>query len=322
MVSYFISCDWGTSRLRLRLVDLHSLDIIGEVDSEIGIASLYRSWQKQAGASERTSFYSMTLRHPLEKLEIITGKIVAGLPVICSGMASSSIGILELPYAELPFSLDGKHALMDRLTTESLPNPIFLISGLKSDTDVMRGEETELVGMHLLLQELPQEYIAIIPGTHSKHITVRDNMIVSFDTYMTGEIFNILLNSSTLRHSVAQKGLINWSGFREGVNKSAEESLLQSLFQVRVNELLHGMDKQKNYAFLSGLLIGAELTPLKKLSQMPIVLLGNTALNPLYETAIRHLGLGGALMEIPCKIRERAVIRGQLQIYSELKNTI
>jgi 2-dehydro-3-deoxygalactonokinase len=319
--TYFISCDWGTSRLRLRLVAIPTLDILGEADSENGIGPLYSGWQKDPESPERTSYFTKALISPLNKLENHTGIELSGLPVICSGMASSSMGVTPMPYAELPFAMDGSKARLERITTAPLPNPFYLISGVKSDADVMRGEETELVGMHLLLTDPPPEYLAIMPGTHSKHVAVSKNFLAGFETYMTGELFNVLLASSTLRHSVEDRGTIDWVGFCEGVGKARANTLSHSLFQVRVNELLYKMDKQKNFSFLSGLLIGAELIALKKLHQIPLILLGNGKLIPLYTAALGQLGLGGMLAEIPASVRERAVFKGQLQIYNQTKDT-
>ncbi len=63
-------------------------------------------------------------------------------------MASSSIGMKELPYARLPFALDGGHVQLMYFREERVfPHEIMLISGVKSDHDVMRGEETQLIGL-------------------------------------------------------------------------------------------------------------------------------------------------------------------------------
>ena len=320
--THFISCDWGTSRLRLRLADRRSLEVIGEVASENGIASVYASFKNNPGPGERVDYYAEALQNPIEALGRHTGKAMEGLPVICSGMASSSLGISELPYSDLPFNLDGSNARMARFFPKLLANPLYLISGVKSERDVMRGEETELTGLHMQLAKPPEKYFTIVPGTHSKHILVSRNQIHGFKTFMTGELFNVLCSSSTLGHSVDTSDEIEGPAFFNGLDQGSRSCLSQTLFQVRVNELLGAMDKRQNYNFLSGLLIGAELATLTETSGVPLILFGNTRLIPLYKAAMGHLGLDKQLMELPDRVCNMAVLKGQTEIFNKLKSTL
>ena len=43
----FISCDWGTSNLRLRLVDGDNRSVLKEMETSEGIASVHQSWKDQ-----------------------------------------------------------------------------------------------------------------------------------------------------------------------------------------------------------------------------------------------------------------------------------
>lgn len=320
--AYFISCDWGTSRLRLRLVDFGTMQIKGEVVSEHGIATTFRHWQRVSNKTARGSFFARILGKELVNLGQCTGTKTASLPILCSGMASSSLGIMELPYTSLPFALDGSNAIVAKVVSEVFPNPLFLISGLKAENNVMRGEETEMLGLSWLLPDLPLDYLAILPGTHSKHISVQNGKIVDFATHMTGELFNLLCGHSTLRHSVQAAATIDWPNFHKGIDTSGEQRLLKNLFQVRVNELLHAKGKGANYAFLSGLLIGAELQSLPAPDKSDhIVLLGNNAVSPLYAAALKHLGQEGHLLDIPGDIADKAVLAGQLHLYEQQNTT-
>src|SRR5262245_50327874 len=98
----FVSCDWGTSNFRLRLVQKGSVN--GEVRTEDGTAKL------AAQPGDRAEAFRSTLARGLEQL-----KAPATAPVVISGMASSSIGWKELPYAKLPFSLDGRDAVWEKI---------------------------------------------------------------------------------------------------------------------------------------------------------------------------------------------------------------
>jgi len=311
----FISCDWGTSMLRMSWVRSDSFETIQSFSSSQGIRDTYNAWQKKKGGTDRYTFYAEVLGKVLEHLDRNTELITPGIPIICSGMASSSLGIMELPYAALPFSLEGGDARVSLLEASAvLPNPIFLISGLQSDCDVMRGEETELIGaLKLNSDPLPAEFLAILPGTHSKHIQVSLGSITAIHTYMTGEIFTLLKNHSTLGHSLAPSGNTQWSSFREGLAHSLKNPLLSALFQIRVKELLYQADKEGNYYFLSGLLIGSELRSLDE-GINHIVLMGNQVLRPLYADALQTLGWQGRLTVLKTN-SPLAIQAGQLHLY-------
>src|SRR5206468_10724151 len=71
------------------------------------------------------------------------------LPLVISGMASSSVGWRDLPYAKTPFPLDGSGVWSQELNW-SKPEwlgPTYLISGVATAYDMMRGEETEIIGL-------------------------------------------------------------------------------------------------------------------------------------------------------------------------------
>src|SRR5690606_15084219 len=104
---HIYSVDWGTSSLRVRLIDLETNEIISQVKTNQGVYSVFNLWQNQLNSDksqDRIEFYLAHLKGDLEKLKHPTQGSLEGIPVIISGMASSSIGIIELPYAELPFA--------------------------------------------------------------------------------------------------------------------------------------------------------------------------------------------------------------------------
>ena len=195
----FVSGDWGTSNFRLRLVDGGVKD---EVRTDDGTAKL------AAQPGDRAEAFRSVLAKGLERLQAPDS-----LPVIISGMASSSIGWKELPYAKLPFSLDGRDAVW-----EKIEGRVHLVSGLRSDIDVLRGEETEALGLVASLgRELPFESVFVLPGTHSKHLEVNPGGIAVFRTFMTGELFDVLARQSVLRHSTDPAAPFDRTAFVLGV---------------------------------------------------------------------------------------------------------
>ncbi|MEJ7588662.1 MAG: 2-dehydro-3-deoxygalactonokinase, partial [Ferruginibacter sp.] len=104
------------------------------------------------------------------------------------------------------------------------------------------------------------EQLFIFPGTHSKHLSVKNGMVTSITTYMTGELFDLLSSKSILSASVKknERG-DNSPFFIEGVIKGTGSNLTNSIFHVRTNHLFNKITSFENYDYLSGLLIGHEL---------------------------------------------------------------
>jgi 2-dehydro-3-deoxygalactonokinase len=281
MSNAFLSCDWGTSSFRLRLVSITDGAVLAETTEGRGIAEINNQWLETGKSSgEKVSFYQQRLSSAIGELRMAT----AGLPIIISGMASSSIGIMELPYGELPFSLEEtKLPIKSIPASNDFPHEIVLVSGLRTSNDVMRGEETMLAGCDLAGKE---EWLIIFPGTHSKHAVVNKGKLVDFRTYMTGEIFDLLSTKSILSKSVNRSGIEkHGEAFRKGVREGVERELLNSIFHTRTRQLLERVDPDENYHYLSGLLIGNELKELPSANKN-ILLVCNNNQGELYKTAL------------------------------------
>jgi len=281
----FFSCDWGTSNFRLRLVDASSLEIAAEVRSDVGIDRLEGSNQ------ERFS------RYLVERLSELPGDAIAPAgetPLWISGMASSSIGWRELDYAGLPFPLDGSEAVVADLgpLEENLPHPIRLVSGLRSEDDILRGEETEALGLLELLDRRSEATLLILPGTHSKHLSARDGKINALRTFMTGELYAILTSHSILRHTVEEPETLDGleDAFLDGVRAVVEDGLSAGLFAARTRQVLGGKEPRENGAYLSGLLLSAELEPVRGCGSAILVAAGGV-LGSMYRHAAAELEL-------------------------------
>src|SRR3954469_13847103 len=98
----FISGDWGTSRLRLRLVQAEPLAIRAEAASEAGIARVHAAWQSSGSPGDREGVFLRALAPVLEGLRAAAALELRGVPLVLSGMASATIGLRELPYAPTP----------------------------------------------------------------------------------------------------------------------------------------------------------------------------------------------------------------------------
>lgn len=319
----FLSCDWGTSSFRLTLVSLASLEVLGAVRNERGVHATFQAW-KDAGGDEagRVDFFLDVIRDAVAEVEHSSGRSLAGVPIVVSGMASASIGMMNLQYGELPFSLDGASLIVHRIEANTaFPHDVLVISGVKSDDDVMRGEETQLIGSVSDEIAAGVEHLHLLPGTHSKHIRVMNGSATSFRTYLTGEFFELLSAKSILADSVSRgDGGLNSENFRcfmEGVEEGSRGNILNSAFHVRTRSLFGRHSSEMNYYYLSGLLIGAEVGELALERDLAITVTGSDDVISLYDHALRSLGF----RNIRLVRGESAVIKGQAIILRRIDLT-
>jgi 2-dehydro-3-deoxygalactonokinase len=240
-------------------------------------------------------------------------------------MASSSIGMQELPYANLPFTVNGSKANVQVFDArEDFLHKVVLISGVKSNEDVMRGEETQLVGIITLLNLQQQETTLILPGTHSKHLHIKDGELVNLQTFITGELFSVLVNHSILKDSVEINAAAEFSdddiaGFKLGLKKSLDNNMLNNLFTVRTNQLFNKLNRRQNFYYLSGLLIGSEINYFRGKKNMPLILCSGSNLYELYKLALTEFDLLKQTTIISADTIHQATIAGQIIIFE--KNT-
>ena len=312
----FISCDWGTSVLRLRLIDIDTTSVEAETVSDQGVSSTFNLWkQSSKHEDERLFYYRSILNEQVAKLEAQLSISLENLPLIVSGMASSNIGMLELPYKEVPLNADGRD-LYTRVIqqTDDFRHKILMISGIKTTNDVMRGEETQLIGC--LNDDDEADRYFIFTGTHSKHVRVKNGEAIDFKTYMTGEFFELLSKKSVLSNVVENNvlpGDDNMESFRKGVADSLHSNLLHSSFLVRTNHLLGKLSKKENYYYLSGLLIGTEMKDLTD-EYEHINLVSNEFLGRYYKAAFDVLNKRNSVLET--ESADGALLKGQSKMYT------
>lgn len=308
-MNYFLSCDWGTSSFRLRLVETSNLNIIAEEKSGAGIAGTYQQWQQTSLARE--DFFASVINRQIDTLAERTGIPLQDTPVVLSGMASSSIGMVELPYKELPFNMSGADLAVHTF------NRFLIISGATNGHDVMRGEETKIAGCGSLLPHTTQDQWLLIPGTHPKHVVVNCDQAIRFQTFMTGEFFDLLSTHSILAASVENGGTLDdpasLACFTEGVQAGRLDNLLHAAFMVRTNQLLKKIPAAHNRFYLSGLLIGVELKAVPP--GTPVYLVAGPQHAPLYTLACQLLNIPVATVIDA----DEALVRGQQAVISNWK---
>ncbi|MBC6998032.1 2-dehydro-3-deoxygalactonokinase [Cytophaga sp. FL35] len=308
MKEKFISCDWGTSNFRIRLVDLTSLEVLKELVSNDGVKFLYKKFALK-GKVDQHSFYLNFLKNKIELLNLNNGNY----SIVCSGMASSSLGLKDLPYANFPFDFSGSSLKIETFKFSAQQN-LHLISGIKNDHGMMRGEEVQAIGLEKYLEDIPSGTL-VLPGTHSKHISFKNGSFTNLSNYMTGELFDVLSKDSILSSSVSNHTFDKKlkESFLEGVNAIKNRSLSSSLFNVRARQILQQKNKKKNSAYLSGLLIGDELKTFETKNNY-IVLAAPKSLIAQYKLALKSMVEPKRIIILNPEILETALLTGHRKI--------
>ncbi|GFZ89835.1 2-dehydro-3-deoxygalactonokinase [Dyella caseinilytica] len=272
-----IGLDWGTSSLRAYLYD---------GDGKV-IASRQHAWG---------------IRHlPEGGFPSALRAITSGWPpctIVAAGMVGSRQGWREVPYLDLP--ADAAAIAHGMLRVEACTShALWIAPGLhrKEPADVMRGEETQIVGALTLRPEYQADACFVLPGTHSKWATVNGGRIVAFDTVMTGELYALLMKHSILGAGIdlARERSFCEETFARGVRAvkdSGASGVFGCLFSVRALMLAGQLAADDLPDFVSGLLIGEEfrIASLRQIQAAPLCLIGEPALCQRYIVAAAIFG--------------------------------
>ena len=239
-------------------------------------------------------------------------------------MVGSRHGWREVPYRTLPADAHGLASALGRIELRTR-GQLSIVPGLHtvSGPDVMRGEETQVVGALALYPELRHAARIVLPGTHSKWVTVRAGRVEGFRTVMTGELYALLRQHSVLGAAIAdaEPAVFHPAAFRRGVlsaRDSGAAGMLSRLFSARALWLDDLLPAQEIADYLSGLLIGEELRVAEVLGEVdarqPLHLIGESALCARYAAAIDAFGWPAA------PLVEQAAARGlwEIAVQSEL----
>ncbi|UQY37147.1 2-dehydro-3-deoxygalactonokinase [Pseudomonas fulva] len=223
-----------------------------------------------------------------------------GLPALACGMIGSRQGWREVPYARCPATVND---LVDGLLALDTPGgTLHLLPGVLDASalpNVIRGEETQVFGALQLAPELCESALLVLPGTHSKWVTVREGAISHFTTYMTGELFAVLRDHSILGRPAREAGSERSDeAFQRGLDvarSSAAEGVSGRLFSTRSLLLTERLTAGESLDYLSGLLIGEELrsvlASLEGAACPPLVLIGDAHLCDRYRLALARFGV-------------------------------
>lgn len=295
-MAHYVAVDWGTTSFRLWLIGEDGA-IVGESRSREGMTT-----------ARETGFAAILDKH----LAVVGAP--ADAPVIMCGMVGAKQGWVEAGYIDVPARLSdisGK-----AVSVPGLARDVRILPGLAQrdvvDADVMRGEETQLLGCAENIGD--RDGLVAMPGTHSKWVRVVRREVAGFSTFMTGELFDVISRQSILQHAVRDSSGFDGThpAFLEAIRATYRQPELATnrLFSIRARGLLFSLSPVDAEATLSGMLIGLELAgALRQVPKdMPVILVASGKLGGLYESAFLALGLAYTTIDA-----DEAVRRGLSQ---------
>lgn len=281
-----ILVDWGSSNLRALLLDDegHIID----------------TGRKASGV--------LTCKHKdlEEELNAVIGTWLAkypDTPVLLSGMIGSRNGWREAPYLPCPATAEDISRNLMHLP-EYNKGKAWIVPGLRTTTgngatDVMRGEEVQIIGALCWSksQNIDAPDLIILPGTHSKWTRVDHECIAGFSTAMTGEIFALLCGAGSIASLLAADEPWDPAQFEQGLTRSEHKGgLLHQLFTLRAEIVTNRLPSTGARSHLSGLLIGDEIRRLSESGNKTALIIGTEELANLYNQAIQSVGITGIIL--------------------------
>jgi len=193
--------------------------------------------------------------------------------VIAAGMITSPLGLAEVSHVPTPAGLNELAAATRQYSfPETTDLPILLIPGARSGprqcdqetvgtTDVMRGEETLLIGLHALGLITPRSTLLNL-GSHWKVIEFDGSArIASSVTSMTGELIHAAQTQTILAGSVpqARPSVIDQTWFEAGMREQRLSGLARALFCVRLLEQGSDGSAEQRLSFLIGAFLASDV---------------------------------------------------------------
>jgi len=289
-----IAVNWGTTNFRA-----YKLNAQGQVEGE-------KSSNRGAVIVPAGSFQQALMAEVKDWLD--AGEV----QILMCGMVGARRGWKEAPYLPVPADFEQMVQGVIKLEVDGFDARIVpgLIGADSAGVpDVMRGEETEIMGCSA---EAGGAAHFCLPGTHTKWVRMEEGRIGTFATSMTGDLFRAIRESTILR-SCTQHEPNDDEAFLLGVARAGQDGELgHQLFGVRTLVLTGKMNDKSASSYLSGLLIGNEIRETAR-KEDSVHLIGEPSLCLLYQKAMREFGMNSTIEPEGAALRGLQRIAGSLQ---------
>lgn len=307
----YITIDGGTTNTRLHLV--RSGQVVDTLRFPVGARA---GIDDKAPLEEavRSGIAAVLEKHSLHPSDITR--------VLASGMITSEFGLCSLPHISAPAGLRQLHGSMyETVLAHISPIPFVFIRGVRTEgdldrVDMMRGEETELMGLY----RRPGVYI--LPGSHSKFIrTDGAGRITDLKTMLTGEMIAALSAHTILKDAVQLSSCILEEYLHKGFAYADTHSVSEALFKTRILKNCFGAQPDAVYSFYMGALLAPELQYVRSLNAPNITVSGSRAIREPLAILLRTHS-NAQITVIADEEAEIACARGAVRIFEYQEETL
>ena len=303
----YITVDGGTTNTRVTLV----------LDGKV-FATKKNSVGARAGIDGTTAQRTFIKDAIIELIDAASIKESDIKKILASGMITSEFGLLKLDHIPAPAGVGELHDSMHEVVLSDISNiPFCFIRGVKlaseslNETDVMRGEETELAGL-----SPKANTVYVLPGSHSKIIFTDDSgRIEKFYTMLTGEMIYALSQYTILKDAVDLSIKdINEEYLLRGYRYASSEGLNEALFKVRMLKNIFACDKVSLYSFFLGAVLSGEIQKMIRLNPEGFVIAGKEQIK-LATYYILKSESEAAITLVDADEVDNSVVHGAIKIY-------
>lgn len=282
-MAYYITIDGGTTNTRICLVKNYEVcDILKyNIGAKAGIDD-----KNLLKFAIRTGITDILNKNCLTENHIKR--------ILVSGMLTSEFGLLNLEHIKTPAGINELHnSLYETAIPEISDIPIVFIRGVKTacenlgSSDMMRGEETELMG---LLDENQKNCVFLLPGSHNKIIITDENgRITDFSTTLTGEMIEALSKNTILKDAVnLENATLDDKYLILGYDYCYENGLNKALFKTRVLKNMFSKSNSEVYSFFMGVVLFGEIESIIKLKPEKIIIGGKKQIKIAVSTILKN----------------------------------
>lgn len=308
------AADWGTTSCRLWALDENG-ETLASARSDDGMLDVSKRAEPDT-AEGRAAAFAAALRS-------IGGEALRehpDVPIIACGMVGSEHGWVEAPYAEVPADLARHGTALVRVPFEA--TSVWIVPGIAQDgrpdhgfPDVMRGEETQIIGALGMLRPADGVHVLVLPGTHTKWVEVIDGIVTRFETSMSGELYGAVMGATILGRPAIDVDGFDRTAFLRGVAMARAQlnagGLAATLFSARTLYMRGSLPATSIGDYVSGVLIGDETAHMLDAfatAAAPIAVCGDDAMTSRYAQAVATAGL------TTIRLDERATLAGLWRI--------
>ncbi|MCC8061554.1 MAG: 2-dehydro-3-deoxygalactonokinase [Clostridiales bacterium] len=253
-----VMIDGGTTNTRFIL--MHEGEVLARCGKRAGAGAAEQSGNKPLFAAVRETLLDLEREYGCRITDVFS-----------SGMITSGQGLYELEHIDAPVSFAKLVRAVKKVRLPEISETLdfYFVPGVRFldqpgfGKDMMRGEETELMGA--LDDAAEEQNIAFLHfGSHNKLMLVEKGAIVNSVTTVGGELLWAVIQDTILKSGVGdllgggKAFSLDGQFVRKGFINSEAQGLTRALFLGRICQVLENAGPEQILSYLYGAILAAD----------------------------------------------------------------